>query len=178
MILLWLKKIVIALVAFGICFYGGYLYGIQHQKLEDQKGVTTQVTKVLEKQEAGQSVANKHEASAVVGVTQIKDHYITVQKDVIRYVTKNPNSNDVLDSEWVRNFNSSANGIITGDSTTSFANPAVTTQDASEPTATKGEALEAIAEHDKNYYICKKGLDEMVGFYQDLRVKLNSSESK
>lgn len=174
----FVKKIVIGLLLLVASFYAGYLYGVQAQKLTQEKSKTQQANVVLEKQVAGQGVANKHEASAVEGVTLIKDHYITVQKDVIKYVTKNPSSNDVLDSEWVRNFNASANGYVAGNSTTDSTYSSNLAKDASQPTATKGEALSAIVDHDKNYYICKKGFDELYSFYDDLRTKLNASEPK
>jgi len=170
----WLGYLAALLLVIGLSFGGGYLFGKSHQESIQAIANAKQATKDTKKAESIGDLTVKADASSSQGQTKILTKYITVEKEVRHYARKNINASDVLDSNWVLIYNHSANGDYAGNSTiNSTASQPVSTI-ASGPTATKAEAIDSIIQHDKAYFTCKQGFDDLFNFYNSVRSKINS----
>lgn len=161
------------LIIISLSFGGGYLYGKESQKVTEAQTAIKQVTVNAKATTDLANVATLADASASQGNIKVVTKYITITKQVTHYVKTNQNASDSLDSNFVRVFNNSANGNFTGNSTNNSTASQPVTSNASEPTATKGETLKAVTQHDEAYFTCKEGFDELFNFYNQVKVKIN-----
>lgn len=172
----YLGYIVLGVIIIVLSFGGGYLYGSTRQKVVQANQEVKQV-KVDSKTTADlNGIKDKSDASAAADLPKIITRYVYIKKDVANYATKNSNASDVLDSEWVRNFNASTENPFAGNPVTSSVNSSEPATTVAKLTATKAEALDASIENNKNYFICKQGFDSLFSFYNEIKNKVNTSQ--
>ncbi len=166
-ILPYLKKWLVIL-GLGIACYGaGFVQGINHEQKNQAKKENAQLVHIIVKEREVQAVADKVGSEVVTQKETIKTVYKNVDREVIKYVTNNPESSvAIADAEWLRIFNASALGCEPSEPTCN-ANAEVS------GIVTRAEAIETIRQQHEIYQNCRVTVDGWQSFYKQVKETLN-----
>ena len=104
------KKILIWLGVLALVFSLGGFYGYQYKVGKDAKAVVSQVVEQIESKDVNQGIADNSGQALEVKREKVRKVYVTIEKEVDKYVEKNPSSRDPIGSQWVCLHDAAARG--------------------------------------------------------------------
>ncbi len=166
-ILPYLKKWLV-IIGLGMACYGaGFVHGITHEQKNEAKKETAQLVHIIVKERQVQAVADKVGSDVVEQKEKIKTVYKYVDKEVIKYVTNNPESSTAIaDAEWLRIFNASSLGCEPSE-------PACNAAATVPGIVTRAEAIETIRQQHEIYQNCRVTVEGWQKFYKQVKETLN-----
>lgn len=116
------KKILIWLGVLALTFAIGGFYGYQYKAGKDAKAVVGQIEKKIESKEVNQGIADNSGQALEIKREKVRTVYVTIEKEVDKYVQKNPSSTDPIGGEWVCLHDAAARGESIAPGQCEFAN--------------------------------------------------------
>lgn len=117
------KKILIWLGVLALAFGLGGFYGYQYKAGKDAKAVVGQVVKKVESKEANQGIADNSGQALEIKREKVRTVYVTIEKEVDKYVEKNVGSSDAIGANWVCLHDAAARGEAIAPGQCEFADP-------------------------------------------------------